>query len=159
MISSMERVVVTSGVFDLFHVGHLRFLKKAKDLGDYLLVGISTGELVEQYKGARPIIPYEQRKEVVYGCKYVDEVFRNKVTFQLEEFKERKGVVYAVGADWKKREDCENLNWLKDSGRVRFLDYTKDVSLLCVKERVLVDFFRLLRKYTSALYEEEVKRW
>lgn len=61
----------TTGVFDLFHVGHVKILKKAKSLCDKLIVGVSTDELV-QYKGKFPKIPFSERLEVVQSCRYVD---------------------------------------------------------------------------------------
>lgn len=65
--------VLTTGVFDLFHVGHLHFLQKAKSLGSYLIVGIHTDRDVAEYKRT-PIIPFEQRMEIVQAIQCVDEV-------------------------------------------------------------------------------------
>lgn len=64
----------TTGVFDLFHIGHLNILKKAKLNCDYLIVGITTDELSELSKGKRPIIPFEERMEIISSIKYVDKV-------------------------------------------------------------------------------------
>jgi glycerol-3-phosphate cytidylyltransferase len=64
----------TSGVYDLFHVGHLNILRRAKEQCEYLIVAISTDELVQQYKNKTPVIPYEERKAIVEAIKYVDEV-------------------------------------------------------------------------------------
>ena len=64
----------TSGVFDMFHIGHLNILKRAKELCDFLIVGVSTDELVREYKHKSPIISYDNRKAIVEACKYVDKV-------------------------------------------------------------------------------------
>ena len=71
-----KKVIIgyTTGVFDMFHIGHLNILKKAKACCDYLIVGISTDELVEHDKNKRPIIPFKDRCEIVKAIRYVDEV-------------------------------------------------------------------------------------
>ena len=63
----------TAGVYDLFHIGHLNLLKNAKGMCDKLIVGVTTDELVK-YKGKTPVIPYEDRAEIVRSIKYVDAV-------------------------------------------------------------------------------------
>ena len=64
----------TTGVFDLFHVGHLNLIRRARENCDRLIVGVSTDEVVEEYKGHRPIIPYAERVEIVRAIRWVDEV-------------------------------------------------------------------------------------
>ncbi len=64
----------TTGVFDMFHIGHLNILRRAKEKCDYLIVGVSTDELVQSYKNKTPIIPFDQRCAIVGAVRYVDEV-------------------------------------------------------------------------------------
>ena len=68
------KVGYTTGVYDMFHIGHLNLLKRAKEQCEYLIVGVSTDELVQEYKHKMPIIPFEERKEIVGAIKYVDKV-------------------------------------------------------------------------------------
>ena len=68
------KIGYTTGVFDLFHIGHLNILIRAKDSCDYLIVGVSTDELVKEYKHKTPVIPFDERVEIVKAIRYVDEV-------------------------------------------------------------------------------------
>ena len=68
------KIGYTTGVFDLFHIGHLNILKRAKEQCDYLIVGVSTDELVKDYKHKTPVIPFEERIEIVKAIRYGDEV-------------------------------------------------------------------------------------
>ena len=69
----MKRVI-TYGTFDLFHKGHYNIIKRAKALGDYLIVGVNADALVESYKHKKPIVPLEERAEIVRAIRYVDQV-------------------------------------------------------------------------------------
>lgn len=69
-----EVIGYTSGVYDLFHIGHLNILRRAKEHCDRLIVGVSTDELVRNYKGHLPVIPYGERVEIVKAIRYVDQV-------------------------------------------------------------------------------------
>ena len=73
-----ETVGYTTGVFDLFHIGHLRLLQRAKSRCDRLIVGVSTDELVQSYKNKKPVIPFEERSEIVAALKCVDVVVHLK---------------------------------------------------------------------------------
>ena len=91
----------TTGVFDMFHVGHLNILRRAKEFCDKLIVGVSTDELVESYKHKSPIMPLEDRLEIVSAIKYVDKVViqsdRNKfLAWEKIHFN-----ALFVGDDWK----------------------------------------------------------
>ena len=73
-MSLNNRKVYTGGTFDLFHTGHVNLLRQCKEIGDYVVVSLNTDEFIYRYKGEYPIISYEERKDVLLSCKYVDEV-------------------------------------------------------------------------------------
>lgn len=102
----------TTGVFDLFHIGHLNILRSAKAMCDRLLVGVNTDELVFHYKKKRPIIPFEERIEIVRGVKYVDCAIRREIRDKYEEYKRLKFDVCFVGDDWYRSEEWER--WEKE---------------------------------------------
>ena len=88
----------TTGVFDLFHIGHLNLLKNAKGLCDKLIVGVTVDELVT-YKGKRALIPFEDRIEIVRSCKYVDAVVPQYDMDKLSACKKIGADVLFVGDD------------------------------------------------------------
>lgn len=90
----------TTGVYDLFHIGHLNLLRKAKSQCDYLIVGVSTDDLVE-YKGKRSVIPFEERKQIVGAIRYVDEVVTQENMNKIEAWNKYHFDVMFVGDDWK----------------------------------------------------------
>lgn len=80
----------TTGVFDLFHIGHLNFLENVKKFCDKLIVGITTDELSTKFKGKKPVIPFEERCEIVAAIKYVDEVVPQTDMDKFEAWKKYK---------------------------------------------------------------------
>ena len=84
------KVGYTTGVYDLFHIGHLNIIKRAKELCDYLIVGVSTDEVVENYKHKSPIIPFEERIAIIEAIKYVDKVVPQVSMDKYEAWKQYK---------------------------------------------------------------------
>lgn len=95
------KIGYTTGVFDLFHVGHLNILKRAKEQCDYLIVGVSTDELVKQYKHKAPVICYDERVEIVRAIRYVDEVVPQVNRNKYEAWEKYHFDRMFVGDDWK----------------------------------------------------------
>ncbi len=128
----MEKEVVgyTTGVFDLFHIGHLRILQKAKSKCDRLIVGVSTDELVETYKKKKPVIPFEERIEIVSALKCVDEVVPQVHRDKIGAYHEIKFDVMFVGSDWKGSELFNEVeSELAEYGvNVVYFEYTNNVS-------------------------------
>jgi glycerol-3-phosphate cytidylyltransferase len=94
------RIGYTSGVFDLFHIGHLNVLRNAKSICDHLIVGVSTDELVFEYKQKWPIIPYLERVEILRHIIYVDTVVAQEDMDKTKMWRRLKFDVMFVGDDW-----------------------------------------------------------
>ena len=91
----------TTGVFDLFHIGHLNILRRAKEQCEFLIVGVSTDELVASYKHKTPIICFEERATIVEAIKYVDRVVPQESMNKLEAWEKYRFDVIFHGDDWK----------------------------------------------------------
>jgi glycerol-3-phosphate cytidylyltransferase len=120
----------TTGVFDMFHVGHLNIIKEAKSKCDYLIVGVSTDELVSEYKNKIPIIPFKDRSEIVASIKYVDKVIPQTHRNKEIQFDELKFDIMFVGDDWKGSPlFAKTEQYLKTRGAsVVYFPYTQGVS-------------------------------
>ena len=91
----------TTGVYDMFHIGHLNVIRRAKEQCDYLIVGVSTDELVKKEKNKTPVIPYEERAAIVAALKYVDKVVPQENKDKLGAWKKLHFDKMFVGSDWK----------------------------------------------------------
>jgi len=119
----------TTGVFDLFHIGHLNLLKNAKGMCDKLVVGVTVDELV-QYKGKNVLIPFEDRIEIVRSCKYVDAAIPQYDMDKLKACKEIGAEIMFVGDDWYGTDKWKlyEETLAKENVRVVYFPYTKGVS-------------------------------
>ncbi len=91
----------TTGVFDMFHIGHLNILRRAREQCDYLIVGVSTDELVQRDKNKTPIIPFEQRAAIVGAIRYVDKVVSQPDKNKLAAWEQHRFHKMFVGSDWQ----------------------------------------------------------
>lgn len=125
----------TSGVYDLFHIGHLNLLRNAKGMCDKLIVGVTTDELVS-YKNKKAVIPFHERMEIVRSSRYVDSVVPQENMDKFEMWKKLKFDVMFVGDDWYASEKWEELEkQFKDVGvRIVFFPYTKGTSSTLLNE-------------------------
>jgi len=122
------KTVFTSGVFDLFHVGHLNFLKQSKSYGNRLIIAVNTDEFTFSYKNKTPIIPFTQRMEMLSSCKYVDLVLKAEEYLPLKYIKEYNVDVITVGSEWKNIE-LESVKWAKNNNiKVIYINYTDNIS-------------------------------
>ena len=97
----MKKIGYTTGVFDLFHIGHLNLLKRARLECDHLIVGVTTDELAESRKNHRPIIPFLERLEIVENIRFVDEVVPQSSMDKLKAWNDLKFDRMFVGDDWR----------------------------------------------------------
>jgi glycerol-3-phosphate cytidylyltransferase len=126
----------TTGVFDMFHVGHLNILKFARANCDYLIVGVSTDELVQSYKYRLPVIPYSDRFAIVESVKYVDKVIPQSHRDKIQQYHEINYDVMFVGDDWR-GSDIFNAteSFLHSLGKkIVYIPYTHHVSSTLFRE-------------------------
>lgn len=130
--------VFTSGSFDLFHIGHLNILEKSALLGDELIVGVSTDELIQHYKGMPPIIPFEQRMRIVSSIKCVTKVVKQVKLTEIAQLERENIDIVTIGDDWKDKY-LEGLEWIKQlpGKRVVYFPYTPGVSTTGIKKRII----------------------
>ena len=128
----------TTGVFDMFHIGHLNILRRAKERCDYLIVGVSTDEVVEGYKHHKPIIPYEQRAAIVEAIKYVDEVVPQTTMDKMVFLKNRHFDVMFHGDEWKGTElyNKYEKDFAQLGARIEYLSHTEGVSSSQLRKRI-----------------------
>lgn len=128
----------TTGVFDMFHIGHLNILRRAKEKCDYLIVGVSTDEVVEGYKHHKPVIPYEQRAAIVEAIKYVDEVVPQTTMDKTEFLKHRHFDVMFHGDEWKGTELYNKYEeeFAKLGARIEYLNHTEGISSTMLREKI-----------------------
>jgi glycerol-3-phosphate cytidylyltransferase len=100
-INKKYKIGYTTGVFDLFHIGHLNILRRAKEMCDYLIVGVSTDELAWEYKNKKPVIPFSERVAIVKAIRYVDKVVTQTTMDKMIAWEELKFDVMFHGDDWK----------------------------------------------------------
>lgn len=91
----------TTGVYDMFHIGHLNVIQRAKEQCDYLIVGVSTDELVQHDKHKKPVIPYEERAAIVAAIKYVDQVVPQTDKNKFAAWEKYHFDKMFVGSDWQ----------------------------------------------------------
>ena len=125
----------TTGVYDLFHIGHLNLLKNAKGMCDKLIVGVTVDELV-QYKGKNAMIPFEDRIEIVRSCKYVDAAVPQYDMDKLKACKELGASYLFVGDDWYGTEKWKKYEeeFAKEGIKIIYFPYTKGISSTKITE-------------------------
>lgn len=128
----------TSGVYDMFHIGHLNILKNAKEYCDFLVVGVTTDELCLQRKKRTPIIKYEDRFKIIQAIRYVDLVVPQENMDKLAMVKKLQCDVVFVGSDWKGTPSWnEYEKQFKEIGvDVIYLPHTDGISSTILREKI-----------------------
>lgn len=133
--------VYTGGTFDLFHKGHIEFLRRCAELGE-VTVALNTDEFIEEYKGRKPVISFEERQAVLLGCRYVTAVIPNyggsDSRIAIEVVKPN---LIIIGSDWARRDYYTQMgfdqNWLDDRAiGLCYLPYTLGISSTDIKKRL-----------------------
>ncbi len=127
----------TTGVFDLFHIGHLNIIKKAKELCDFLVVGVSTDELVEHEKHKTPFIPFSERMQIVESVKYVDKVVPQYNKNKMEAWERIKFNRMFVGSDWQGSPQWQSYEeqFSKTGVEIIYLPHTEGISSTILEKR------------------------
>ena len=143
-----KTVVYTSGTFDMLHANHIKMIEYARSLGDILIVGVNTDELVESYK-SQPIIPFEERIALIKALKYPDIVIPQDSLDHKDKVKKLNFDVFVVGDDW-----VGKFDYLKDLDvDVVYFPYGKGVSSTNLKKRIYENFEKLKEKTDNHIPE------
>ena len=148
-----KTVVYTSGTFDMLHYNHLQMLSYAKTLGDILIVGVNTDELVASYK-SQPIIPFEERISLVRALKYPDIVIPQYSLDHTEKVKKLHFDIYVIGDDWAGKYD-----YLEDLDvDVVYFPYGRGISSSGLKQKIYEQYVHLKNKADQHLpHDIEIK--
>ena len=138
MSNKPYRIGYTTGVFDMFHIGHLNIIRRAKEMCDYLIVGVSTDNLCLQRKNKLPVICEAERVSIVEAIKYVDRVVTQDHMDKLRAVKEYNVDVVFVGSDWKGTAAWEQYEkeFAEVGCTVVYLEHTEGISSSILRERL-----------------------
>jgi glycerol-3-phosphate cytidylyltransferase len=151
--------VFTSGSFDLFHIGHLNLLERSAALGDELIVGVSTDELIAYYKGMRPIIPFEQRYRIIAALKCVTKAVKQVELTEIAQLQREKIDIVTIGDDWEHKY-LKGLEWMKTqpAKQVVYLPYTQEISTTSIKKGIITHTNKIIEA-TLQREEELYCKW
>lgn len=135
--------VITLGTFDLFHYGHVNLLKKCRELGDFVIVGLNSDGFIERYKGKKPVMSYQERRESILATELADKVVENDQTngSARDLIKECAVDLIVIGSDWARKDYVDQLrinwDWLDRQGiGICYVNYTHGISTTELKKRI-----------------------
>ncbi|MBQ7878015.1 MAG: adenylyltransferase/cytidyltransferase family protein [Bacteroidaceae bacterium] len=128
----------TTGVYDMFHVGHLNILRRAKEQCDILIVGVSTDELVEREKNKTPIIPFEDRRSIIEAIRYVDKVVAQTDKNKFGAWENLQFHRMFVGSDWQGTPQWKKYEeeFSQVGVEIVYLPHTDGISSSILREKI-----------------------
>ena len=131
----------TTGVYDMFHIGHLNILRRAKEQCDFLIVGVSTDELVQHDKNKTPIIPFEERCAIVEAIKYVDQVVPQVDKNKFAAWEKYHFDKMFVGSDWQGTDTWKRFEeqFKPYNVEIVYLQHTDGISSTLLAEKLQID--------------------
>jgi glycerol-3-phosphate cytidylyltransferase len=139
-----SKVIYTTGTFDLFHYGHVAFLRQCHKLGK-VIAGLNSDKFILKYKGIPPVMNYKERKAVLESCVYVDRVINGSPNNEADDkvnLRKLKPDYWVIGSDWKNKGYLKQAQvtpeWLKKMGiKFCYIPYTKGISTTDIKKRLV----------------------
>ena len=137
-----NKIVYTGGTFDLFHKGHVNFLRQCSEIGQHVVVSLNSDEFITSYKKIPPVMSYEERKEVLLGCKYVDDVILNiGGSDSKPAILKVKPKFIAIGSDWANKDYYSQMQFTQEWLDIHeiillYLPYTNSISTTEIKKRL-----------------------
>lgn len=141
----LSKIIMTSGVFDLLHMGHINIFLKAKKYGDYLIVAVSTDELVKSYKKIKPVVCFQDRINLIRQLKCVDKVIKQTKLVDIRQFKKYQADLFALGDDWKNNFSNDGINWLRKHKKIIWIPYTQRLSTTKIKRQIIKNGYNILQ--------------
>jgi len=137
MTAPRPRIVLLQGAFDILNYGHIRAFKFAKSQGDYLIVALNTNELIRDYKGREPVMPWSHKRSMIEACRYVDKVVAAREFSPLKLLKRYQVDVYVLSYEWEPTKAAEIAYMKQKGGRVCFSRRFRGVSTSAIKATLL----------------------
>ncbi len=129
--------MLLQGAFDILNYGHIRAFKFAKSLGDYLIVALNTNELIRDYKGREPVMPWSHKRSMIEACRYVDKVVPAREFSPLKLLKRYQVDIYVLSYEWEHTKAAEIAYMKQKGGRVCFSRRFRGVSTSAIKATLL----------------------
>lgn len=150
----MKKIIFTSGSYDILNTGHINLLRGAKELGDELIVGVSTNKLIKSYKFINPVMTLKERVKIIKSLKFVDKVIIQRNFFEIQQLKKYNIYAIVLGSDWKNKSFPALTNAIKIlKCKMIYLPYTQSTSSSNIKKRIIKQAVEILEAQSNRKYE------